>query len=88
VLLRGLLLFLLIWVIARSFWRFVDGVVHGATGSAAPGSGTRRTPVSVKMAPCPTCGTYVVPGRAIGATSQGRALYFCSEACRAQYRSS
>jgi YHS domain-containing protein len=87
VLLRGLLLFILIWVIARAFWRFVDGVVHGATGSYVRGGGSRGTPVSVKMAPCPTCGTYVVPGKAISATSQGRTLYFCSDTCRTQYLS-
>lgn len=86
-LLRGVLLCILVLVIARAFWRFVDGLVYGATGRPAPGGRGRSTPVAVKMAPCPTCGTYVVPGKAVSVTSEGRTVYFCSDACRTQYLS-
>ena len=86
-LLRGLLILVLFWVIARAFWTLVEGVVRGATGPAPQGGGRGgRTPVSVKMSPCPGCGTYVVPGKAISTTSGGQTLYFCSETCRADYR--
>lgn len=86
-LLRGLLLFILFWVVARAFWRLIDGVVRGAAGGVAPGSGRAgRTAVGVKMAPCSVCGTYVVPGRAISLTSGGTTVYFCSDACRAAHR--
>ena len=85
-LLRGLLLFILFWVIARAFWRLIDGVVKGATGQAAARGGrARQGAVGVKMAPCPVCGTYVVPGKAIRMTSGGTTVYFCSDACRAAY---
>ncbi len=82
---RALLFFLLFWVLARVFWRFVEGVVSGAS---APGSQARRTggrQTGVKMAPCPVCGTYVVPGKAISQGSGAGLVYFCSDKCRADY---
>jgi len=86
--LRLILVFVLFWVIARSFWRFVDGVARGA-GVPPPGprpSG-RGGPVPVKMTPCVVCGTYVVPGKSLSSTSmRGEPIFFCSEKCRAEYR--
>ena len=87
-LLRALLLFLFFTFLARAVWRLLEGVVRGATGGAAAGSAARRgpsAPAAVKMAQCPVCGTYVVPGKAISAISRGQAVYFCSEACRARF---
>lgn len=88
-LLRGLLLLLLFWMIARAFWRLLEGVVRGATQAGPQGStgGTSRSPVAVKMSPCPVCGTFVVPGKAISLTRGGQAVYFCSEKCRSEYLS-
>lgn len=85
---RFLLLFVLFLVIARTLWRFFDGVVRGATG-AAPRGGRRRSgaPAAVKMSQCPVCGTYVVPGKAISVVSGGSPIYFDSETCRAEYQS-
>ncbi len=85
-LLRPLLLFILLCVIARLFWRFIEGVVRGAS-SPPPGAARRGTPVPVKMQPCPACGTYVVPGKAISTVSDGTSLHFCSEKCRSEYSS-
>ena len=83
---RLLLLLALFWVIARVFWRFIDGVVRGAT-MPPPGSGGRKSnaPSPVKMQPCPICGTYVVPGKAISAVSSGAPVHFCSEKCRSEF---
>ena len=84
---RFLLLMVLFVVIARTFWRFVDSVVRGASGPRPqPG---RRTgpPASVKMSQCPVCGTYVVPGKAISLVSGGSPIYFDSEKCRTEYQS-
>jgi hypothetical protein len=88
VLARLILLFILFVVIAKTFWRFVDGVVSGATGGA-PQGGKRASgpPAAVKMTQCPICGTYVVPGKAISLMSGGTPLYFDSEKCRAEYQS-
>lgn len=82
---RALLIFALFLVIARVFWKFVEGVVSGA---AAPGpqSGRRGgVQTGVKMLPCPVCGTYVVPGKAISVTGGSGPVYFCSDKCRAAY---
>lgn len=84
---RFLLLFVLIVVAARFFWRVIEVVIKGAMGPAAQNA--RRgggPPSSVKMQPCPVCGTYVVPGKAIAAASGSATVYFCSEKCRAEYR--
>jgi hypothetical protein len=83
VLLRALLLFLFFVFLARAAWRLIEGVARGAMGGEAPGRARQRTqPTAVKMARCPVCGTYVVPGKAITGVSSGQVVYFCSEACR------
>ena len=86
---RLFLLLIMFVLIARSFWSLVEGVVRGAT-TQQQGGGRSRAPggtVPVKMVPCPVCGTYVVPGKALSTTTlQGQSIYFCSEKCRADYR--
>ena len=84
---RFFLLLVLFVVIAKTFWRFVDGVVSGATSGSRPGGKRNGPPVSVKMTQCPICGTYVVPGKAISLVSGGTPLYFDTEKCRAEYQS-
>jgi hypothetical protein len=85
---RFLLLLVLFVVIARTFWRFVDAVLRGAS-SGAPQGGARPggQASAVKMQQCPVCGTYVVPGKAISVVSGGQPVYFDSESCRAKYQS-
>jgi YHS domain-containing protein len=85
VLLRLFLLGVLFVVIARTFWRFFDAVVRGATVSTPGAQAGRGKAAPVKMQQCPVCSTYVVPGKAISATSGGATVYFCSEKCRAEY---
>jgi hypothetical protein len=82
---RALLLFVLFWVVARVFWKFIGGVVSGATapGSQAGRKGGMQT--GVKMLPCPVCGTYVVPAKAIMLTSGSGPVYFCSDKCKTAY---
>ena len=84
---RFLLLLALFVVIARTFWRFIDAVVRGASGPAPQGGRRSGPPASVKMSQCPVCGTYVVPGKAISIVSGGSPIYFDSEKCRAEYQS-
>jgi hypothetical protein len=87
VLARFFLLIILFIVIARNFWRFVDGLMSGVTGGPPRGGQKSGPPVSVKMTQCPICGTYVVPGKAISLISAGTPLYFDTEKCRAEYQS-
>lgn len=84
---RFLLLMVLFMVIARTFWNFVDAIVRGAAGSSGPSNRRSHAPAAVRMQQCPVCGTYVVPGKAISAVSQGVAVYFDSEKCRAEFQS-
>jgi hypothetical protein len=81
---RVILLLFLAFAVARFVWRLVEGIMRAA-GPASPGAQS-KSPASVKMLPCPVCGTYVVPGKAISVVSGGAPVYFCSEKCRAEYR--
>lgn len=74
-----LLYAILILVIARAFWRVVDGILDGARGED-------RHTSSVKLVRDPVCGTYVAPGSALSLTAGRTTHYFCSEECRAKYR--
>jgi YHS domain-containing protein len=85
---RLILFLILILAAARFFWRLIEVVLKGAVGPAAHNA--RRgggPPATVKMQPCPICGTYVVPGKAISAVSGGGPVYFCSDKCRAEFQS-
>ncbi|MBM3777986.1 MAG: hypothetical protein FJW23_07055 [Acidimicrobiia bacterium] len=78
---RLLLLGVLVILIARAFWRVIDAVIEGFRGGPA-----RRAPASKKLVRDPVCGTYVTPERAMSLPLPDGAVYFCSDACRNQYR--
>ena len=81
---RVLLMGLLLVLIARAFWKLVNGVIAGAGGREP--RGRSRSP-AVKLVRDPVCGTFVSPGAALSLTSGGRINYFCSEECRAKFKS-
>lgn len=83
---RFFLLIVLFVVIARVFWRFVEGVVRGLTGPTPPAGRRGGAPAPVKMSQCPVCGTYVVPGKAISLVNGGAPVFFDTEKCRAEYQ--
>ena len=82
---RLLLLLGLFLVIAQVFWRFIDGVVRGATMPPPGAARGKGQSAAVKMQPCPVCGTYVVPGKAISANSSTGLVHFCSDKCRSEF---
>jgi YHS domain-containing protein len=84
---RLILLFILILAAARFFWRFIEVVMRATMGPAPQGTRRGGAASPVKMQPCPVCGTYVVPGKAISAVSGGEPVYFCSDKCRAEFQS-
>ena len=83
---RIILIAILILVAARFVWRLIEAVIRGAMGPAPPPGRRGQPPAAVKMQPCPVCGTYVVPGKAISIVSGGAPVYFCSDQCRAEYQ--
>jgi YHS domain-containing protein len=80
---RYILLLVLLMIVARAFWRILDGVIDGLRDRP-------RTPqppaAGVAMERDPVCGTFVVRDRALPLAVGGRELYFCSAACRDKYR--
>ena len=92
---RFVLLLILSVVVARVFWRVVDGVVEGLTGrpgstgrsgSTARSGSTGVPGRGVQMVRDPVCGTFVVPDRAVTLTVGRQRLYFCSDSCCDKYR--
>jgi YHS domain-containing protein len=78
---RFILLTILLILVARAFWRVVDGVIEAAGGRTQRGTPS----TSVKLVRDPVCGTYVAPGTALSLTARGQTQYFCSEKCRAEF---
>jgi YHS domain-containing protein len=78
---RVLLIAIVVLLIARAFWRVVDGILE-----AAGGGRSARGSEPVKLVRDPVCGTYVAPTVALSLSAGGSTHYFCSEECRAKYR--
>ena len=74
-----LLLVILVLLVARAFWRVVDGILDAAAG------GEKRVP-PVKLVRDPVCGIYVAPNPGLSLTTGRTTHYFCSEECRSKYR--
>ena len=80
---RVILLGLLILLLARAFWRVMDGVIEAAGGKDTT---RRRSPArSVKLQRDPVCGTFVSPTTALVHSTATTTLYFCSDRCRDEY---
>ena len=81
---RILLIAALMFLIARAFWRVVDGIMEGVSGTRRGGG---RAPArAVKLARDPVCGTHVPIDGSVALTVGGTTHYFCSEACRDRFR--
>jgi YHS domain-containing protein len=82
---RLLLIGILILLIARAFWKVIDGVIEAAGGT--PRSRVKGRPQSpaMKLVRDPVCGTHVSPASAFTLAANGATHYFCSEACRERF---
>ena len=81
-LLKYVLILILIVLVARAFWRVVDGLLAGLSGGG-PGTAQRDR---VQMVRDPVCGTFVLPDQAITLADGSRRVCFCSTECRDKYR--
>ena len=81
-LLRFILLAVLFTLVARAFWRLMDGVISAARGGQSRRGGGAS---AMKLARDPVCGTYVPPRAALSLTSGGSTHYFCSDECKAEF---
>ncbi len=78
--LRLVLILILIMLVARAFWRVVDGVIEGLSGRTAPPRGPAL------MVRDPVCGAFILPDRAVTIIDGSMRVCFCSTACRDKYR--
>jgi YHS domain-containing protein len=83
VLARLILFVVLGIVVARAFWRLVDGVLDGVRGK--PRGKSQVPSRGVAMVRDPVCGTFVLPDRARMISDGRTQVFFCSDACRDQY---
>ena len=76
--------FVFILLAMRAVWRFLGGIVAGATRvtTAEPPPPAQ----AVAMARDPVCGTFVLPDRAVTLSDGRQRVYFCSTECRDKYR--
>ena len=83
---RALLIGILILLIARAFWRLMDGILEAAGGTQR----TRRktAPPAMPLVRDPVCGTHVSAASAVTLAVNGATHYFCSETCRDRFRAS
>ena len=78
---RVLLLGILLLLVARGFWRLIDGIIEA--GGGLPRDRRRRvSPPAAKLVRDPVCGTHVATASALTARAHGGTHYFCSEDCR------
>jgi len=80
---RVLLLGILFLLIAQTFWRLIDGIVQGASGTSKR---KRVMKPSMKLVRDPVCGTFVAPRQELSLTTGGETHFFCSEKCRREFR--
>jgi YHS domain-containing protein len=78
---RYLLIGILVLLIARAFWRLMDGIMEAAGGTTR----SRAKSPAVKLVRDPVCGTFVAPDTSLSLTARGAMHYFCSERCRAEF---
>lgn len=76
-----LIRFLVAMVLVRLGWKFIVGLVEGAT---QPQQVTPKQ--GVPLVRDPVCGTYVDSGRALSFRKRSEVYYFCSEDCLTAYR--
>ncbi len=81
---RFLLIAILLLVVARAFWRLMDGIIEAAGGTSR--SRGVAGAAADKLVKDPVCGTFVAPRTALSLTSGGATHYFCSEDCRKQFK--
>jgi YHS domain-containing protein len=84
-LLRLVLFVIFAIIVARAFWRLVDGIVDGL-GGRPPGARGQVPSRGVQMVRDPVCGTFVLPDHALTLVEGRGRLFFCSDACRTKYQ--
>ena len=85
-LLRLVLFVILGVIVARAFWRLVDGIVAGISGRPPRGRSGQVPTRGVQMVRDPVCGTFVLPDHALTLVDGRARLFFCSDACRTKYQ--
>jgi hypothetical protein len=80
---RVILLLILVVLVARTFWRVIDGLIEGISGRGATNVSGRST----RLVRDPVCGTWVLPKDEMSLTDGRQRVFFCSAACRDHYRS-
>jgi YHS domain-containing protein len=80
---KVILLLILIVLVARTFWRVIDGLIEGISGRGAANPAGRST----RLVRDPVCGTWVLPKDDLSLTTGRRQVFFCSAACRDHFLS-
>jgi YHS domain-containing protein len=79
--LRFLLLAILLLLVARAFWKLVDGITEAAGGASRRRDAGRPVP----LVRDPVCGTHVPASTSLSLRTGGSLHHFCSEKCRDEF---
>jgi YHS domain-containing protein len=82
---RALLVLALLLAVAWAFWRLVDGIID-TFGGLPNDRRKRRGRAPVKLVRDPVCGTWIDPGASLAIDTRGTTHYFCSAACRDDFK--
>ncbi|MDX1983881.1 MAG: hypothetical protein SFV51_26640 [Bryobacteraceae bacterium] len=85
-------LYILVSIFAITFIRMVMGIIMrgfgdllksemGTPSPSKPGSAA-KAPTSGELKPCAKCGTYILTTTQFKSISDGKPVYFCSDACQ------
>ncbi|MEO8259290.1 MAG: hypothetical protein ABI868_18230 [Acidobacteriota bacterium] len=87
--LRVILLMILVVIVARTFWRVIDGLIEGISGRGAANAANAGNAAarSTRLVRDPICGTWVLPKDELSLTDGRQRVFFCSAICRDQHRS-
>jgi YHS domain-containing protein len=89
---RYILIGIVILLLARAFWRLMDGIIEALgglpkkSGGERAGGGRGSGANAVKLVRDPVCGTHIAPSTSLSLAANGTTVYFCSEACRDRFR--
>jgi YHS domain-containing protein len=85
---RVLLIFVLLFVVAWAFSRFMSGVIDTFGGLPKKGPSRGGGPVPVKLVRDPSCGTWVDPKASLAMQAGNSVYHFCSAKCRDEFKRS
>jgi len=73
-------------ILSKGFADLFSSSSTSESGESGPRTRTSHVPSSEALKKDPVCGTFIAPSTAVTQTVGGETYYFCSAACRDQFK--